>query len=99
MGGADVAIRLADAGGGVAVSATYMRRCAGKKRYESRQEAIIGRFGLEAASTFQKTQVSAYRCDQCLGWHLGGGSKKHISSQKFRGRRGVKRANKNRRGR
>jgi hypothetical protein len=74
------------------MSAAYMRRCARKKRYESRTEAVEARAAV--AGKKDGHPVNTYRCDQCLGWHLGNGGGVFIS----RNRNG-KRANKRLRGR
>lgn len=74
------------------MSAAYMRRCAGKIRYESREKAGEHKASL-AANKDKKTVV--YRCDQCLGYHVGGPSGVFVS----RNRRSGKRANKRMRGR
>lgn len=50
------------------MSAGYMRRCAGKKRYENKEEARKAK-GALAGNT--GASVNAYRCDQCMGWHVG----------------------------
>jgi hypothetical protein len=73
------------------MSASYMRRCARKKRYEDKNEARKARAAMagNTAST-----MNAYRCDQCLGWHIGRGEGHYIS----RNRNG-KRPNKRMRGR
>lgn len=52
------------------MSASYMRQCARKKRYESRDEARLAAGVLAGAVGGSKT-VNFYRCDQCLGWHVG----------------------------
>ena len=73
------------------MSAAYMRRCARKKRHESRDDAMAARAAMAGKSV---TVVNVYRCDQCLGWHVGRGAGHYIS----RTRTG-KRANKRMRGR
>lgn len=73
------------------MSAAYMRRCARKKRFETKNEARQAK-GALAGNT--GAPVSVYRCDQCLGWHVGGTTGVFIS----RSRTG-KRPNKRMRGR
>ena len=51
------------------MSAAYMRRCARKKRYGTKEEADKARTALSKLETQHKSAV--YRCDQCLGWHIG----------------------------
>ena len=77
------------------MSAGYMRRCAAKERLESRQEAEAARKRLAASVGMPVAKVSVYRCDQCLGWHVGRSS----GAFKTRTRRSGKRANKRMRGR
>lgn len=48
-----------------------MRRCAGKKRYEQRSDAVAGRSALVRAKKMRGDSLGVYRCDQCLGWHVG----------------------------
>jgi len=74
------------------MSAAYMRRCARKKRHETKDEAVAARAAL-LGGTGKKT-VNVYRCDQCLGWHVGRGDGHYIT----RNRTG-KRPNKRMRGR
>jgi hypothetical protein len=50
------------------MSAGYMRRCAQKKRFETKAEASEARASLAADSS---APVSVYLCDQCLGFHVG----------------------------
>lgn len=73
------------------MSAAYMRRCARKKRYENKEEAVKARSAMAERSS---SVMNAYRCDQCLGWHVGRGNGHYIS----RNRNG-KRPNKRMRGR
>lgn len=73
------------------MSAAYMRRCARKKRYENKDEAVKARAAM-SRKVFSGT--NAYRCDQCLGWHIGRADGHYIS----RNRNG-KRPNKRMRGR
>lgn len=68
-----------------------MRRCARKKRFETRAEAQQARTSLAADRV---GPVSTYRCDQCLGWHVGNAGGVFIT----RNRNG-KRPNKRMRGR
>lgn len=61
------------------MSGGYMRKCAGKKRFESRAEAVQSKSGLTASKSFKQGTVHTYRCDQCLGWRVGNsGFKVHI---------------------
>ena len=73
------------------MSAAYMRRCARKKRYESKEAAVTARAAMADRSA---SPMNAYRCDQCLGWHVGRGNGHYVS----RNRTG-KRPNKRMRGR
>jgi hypothetical protein len=73
------------------MSAGYMRRCARKKRYGDKPEASKAK-GALAGNT--GASVNVYRCDQCLGWHVGKADGAFIS----RNRTG-KRPNKRMRGR
>lgn len=81
------------------MSAAYMRRCAGKQRKETEQQAIDQRTALCAAKGISTSQMDVYPCDQCLGWHVGGNRKVFNTRARGRGRRGPKRPNRNRRGR
>lgn len=76
------------------MSAGYMRRCAGKNRHEVKGGATAERAAICAKARIRTDQLSVYRCDQCLGWHVGGSS----NSFKTRTRNG-KRPNKRMRGR
>ena len=76
------------------MSTSYMRKCAGKKRFESRADAGQSRAGLTASKDFRQGAVHTYRCDQCLGWHNGNSG---FTSHKRR--RPHKRPNKRMRGR
>lgn len=54
------------------MSAGYLRRCAGKeRRHEDRTAAARHRAALAASKKISKDSLSVYRCDQCLGWHVG----------------------------
>jgi hypothetical protein len=77
------------------MSASYMRRCAGKKRHETRENADNARAALCAAKALDVKQVNVYRCDQCLGWHTGRTGHRFFT----RRRRSGKRPNKRLRGR
>ena len=73
-----------------------MRRCVGKQRLETKQEAIAQRGVLAASVRRVGTKpISVYRCDQCLGWHVGNTGGVHAT----RHRRSGKRPNKRMRGR
>lgn len=76
------------------MSAGYMRRCAGKNRHENRGGATGERAHLVVKFKIRKDRISIYRCDQCLGWHVGGAGNAFIT----RNRTG-KRPNKRMRGR
>jgi hypothetical protein len=76
------------------MSAGYMRRCAGKDRHESRALGSAARARLAASLKMRVDQFTVYRCDQCLGWHVGGAGR----SFQTRTRTG-KRPNKRMRGR
>jgi hypothetical protein len=71
-----------------------MRRCAGKARHETKSGAAAQRSALAASQKIRTDQLSVYRCDQCLGWHVGGAANAFIT----RNRTG-KRPNKRMRGR
>lgn len=77
------------------MSAGYMRRCAGKKRHETRENADDARDLLCSDQGLKKAALHVYRCDQCLGWHVGGPQGRYMT----RRRRPGKRANKRMRGR
>lgn len=77
------------------MSAAYMRRCASKRRHEDRAGAVVEKAGLVARKAVDPDTVSIYRCDQCLGYHVGGARHAFIS----RRRRSGKRPNKRLRGR
>lgn len=73
------------------MSAAYMRRCARKKRFETKGEAMKGRTALSSETG---AKAGVYRCDQCLGFHIG------KSDGRFKTRlRTGKRPNKRMRGR
>jgi hypothetical protein len=72
-----------------------MRRCAGKDRCETKQQATAKRAALRAEYKLRADALSVYRCDQCLGWHVGGASNSFVT----RSRRSGKRPNKRMRGR
>lgn len=71
-----------------------MRRCAGKDRHEDRASGNGARKRLAASLKMRVDQFTVYRCDQCLGWHVGGAGR----SFQTRNRTG-KRPNKRLRGR
>jgi hypothetical protein len=71
-----------------------MRRCAGKARHEEREGAEGQRAGLVQRYGLTRGRMDVYRCDQCLGWHVGGANNVFITR-----RRSGKRANKRMRGR
>lgn len=85
------------------MSAGYLRRCSGKRGSEGeRQPKEIAKAAAEkarkalAAKTGRPiSDFSVYRCDQCLGYHVGGSARPYIS----RTRRAGKRLNKRMRGR
>lgn len=77
------------------MSAGYMRRCAGKDRHGTKAEAFDRRSSLAAKNGKPVSAYTVYRCDQCLGLHVGGTGGSFVT----RSRRPGKRANKNRRGR
>lgn len=56
-----------------------MRRCAGKTRHEDKSGAAAQRAALVAAKKIRTDQLSVYRCDQCLGWHVGGAANAFIT--------------------
>jgi hypothetical protein len=77
------------------VSAGYMRRCAGKDRHENREVAGAARKKLSASTKLPISQFSIYRCEQCMGWHVGRAG----HTFQTRTRRPGKRAGKKMRGR
>lgn len=77
------------------MSAGYMRRCAGKKRFETKPEALTGRARLAASLKLRADHFMVYRCDQCLGFHVGNATNSFLT----RTRRSGKRPNKRMRGR
>jgi hypothetical protein len=77
------------------MSAGYMRRCSGKGRHETKTGASAQRSALAASLGLPTSKFSVYRCDQCLGWHVGGAANAFIT----RTRRTGKRPNKRMRGR
>lgn len=73
-----------------------MRRCAPKEnRHETRDDANKARAALRAAHRLPADALSVYKCDQCLGYHVGRSSGAFITRQ----RRSGKRANRRMRGR
>lgn len=52
------------------VSAGYLRKCAGKQRHETKDEANAHRRALAAAGT-RMDKTNAYRCAQCGKFHVG----------------------------
>jgi hypothetical protein len=53
-----------------------MRRCTGKRRHETKDEAITARKALVASGKVRMTDSRVLpRCDQCGGWHVGGSAK------------------------
>lgn len=77
------------------MSAAYLRRCAGKRRHEDRHGADTEKTVMVMRKGVSRDRISVYRCDQCLGWHVGGAAHAFIS----RKRRSGKRPNKRLRGR
>lgn len=77
------------------MSAGYLRRCAGKERLDTRQEAVQRRAALSAGRDVDKHKLHVYRCIQCLGYHVGRPTRKFITQR----RRSGKRANRRMRGR
>jgi len=73
------------------MSASYLRRCAGKHRYESKTEAATSRAGLVGSKGWKGNPLDVYRCDQCLGWHVGNAKGKHMTRLRRRGKRPNKR--------
>jgi hypothetical protein len=73
------------------MSAGYMRRCAGKVRCETKSEANAKRAALRAEHRLPVGALDVYRCDQCLGWHVGGSSNAFITRRRRSGRRPNKR--------
>lgn len=71
-----------------------MRRCAGKNRHETKSGAAAERSSICAKAKIRTDKISVFRCDQCLGWHVGGSG----NSFKTRTRTG-RRPNKRMRGR
>ena len=77
------------------MSAAYLRRCASKRRHEQRAGAVAEKAALVVRKGADPDEISVYRCDQCLGYHVGGAGHAFIS----RKRRSGKRPNKRLRGR
>lgn len=77
------------------MSAGYQRRCAGKKRHETKESANGHRAALAGKHKLPVGKLSVYPCDQCLGWHVGGADNVYLTSR----RRSGKRPNKRMRGR
>lgn len=78
------------------MSVAYMRRCSGKERHQTKGEANDHRSALIVSKRrVGNGQMSVYRCDQCLGWHVG----RPTNAFNTRNRRRGKRANKRLRGR
>lgn len=71
-----------------------MRRCAGKDRHDTESGAAAQRAALAGKYGLPPGRMSVYRCDQCLGWHVGGANNVFVTR-----RRSGKRANKRMRGR
>lgn len=76
------------------MSAAYLRRCAGKKR-STKDEALKDRKSLVQNTGRPLGSFNVYRCDQCLGYHVGGAGNHWMT----RTRRTGKRPNKRMRGR
>ena len=72
------------------MSAGYMRQCAGKKRFDTKSDAMDARGALAASLGLSKDKFHAYQCIQCLGWHVGGSSNAFITRSRT-GRRPNKR--------
>jgi hypothetical protein len=72
-----------------------MRGCSGKQRHETKREASDHRAALSAARGLPVGSLAAYRCEQCLGYHVGNAAR----VQQTRLRRSGKRKNKRMRGR
>lgn len=53
------------------MSQGYMRQCAGKIRHETKSEAMAKRAALTGANGARRDSMHAYKCTQCLGWHVG----------------------------
>lgn len=72
------------------MSAGYMRRCAGKTRHAEKSGAAAQRAALAASHKIRTDKLSVYRCDQCLGWHVGGSANAFVTRTR-NGRRPNKR--------
>jgi hypothetical protein len=68
-----------------------MRRCAGKRRWEDKAQAAQARAAMCAARRLLVGNWSVYRCDQCLGWHVGGSSNTFHTRMHRKGKRPNKR--------
>jgi rubrerythrin len=67
------------------VSAGYLRKCAGKKRHKTSEEAEQHRRSMVRAGHWTMGKSSTYRCNQCGTYHAG-----HIGTRnrgKGRGKR------------
>jgi hypothetical protein len=77
------------------MSASYLRRCAGKGRHADKAGAAQARKALAAAKGLPVARLTVYRCDQCLSYHVGNAGRMFVT----RKRRPGKRANRRLRGR
>lgn len=62
------------------MSAGYMRKCAGKIRHATKEEAEKQRTKMVAAGKWTRQQSNTYRCSQCGQYHCG-----HVGTR-FRGK-------------
>lgn len=46
-------------------------RCKSKRKYKTRDEAMIARRKMHTARDYEKDFLSPYKCKHCKGWHLG----------------------------
>lgn len=53
------------------MSAGYLRKCAGKQRHATREEAEGHRRQLVRAGRCRLDKTNTYRCVQCGGFHVG----------------------------
>lgn len=48
-----------------------MRKCTGKIRYETKDQALKARTAQVSAGKWSLSNTNSYRCDQCGGYHNG----------------------------
>lgn len=53
------------------MSAGYLRKCAGKRRHATKQEAEAHRRQMVSSGRWRMDRSNTYRCNQCGGFHAG----------------------------